>query len=509
MSATGLEILPASPRCSGHTPAPFGSTVVAPYHAADGPVPASALSQHPLAAQAVGEVGRSRSSSSSTASDPDLVVCFVSPHHVGAFEDIATALRKLLEPGCSSAAPRSRSSAAPHEVEDAPRARACFAARFADAGLTPVALDASRTRRRHRGRRLARARPTRAHAPAARRSVHFPVDAFLAPAQRRRPGAHGHRRARLGRARSRAATASSLDDARRGRPARSACSSTAVSRSAPSSRRAAGRSGARSPSPRPSATSSRSSAGKPAIERLQEVAAAATDDERELIRARPARRPRRRRARSTSAGATSSSATCSAPTSAPARSPSATQVDVGQTVQFHVRDADAADEDLRELLAGVDAGGRAAVHLQRPRHAPVRRARPRRRRWSTSCSGPLPLAGAFCAGEIGPVGGTQLPARVHRQPRPVPMRLPHPRTPLGLHGRVGTVGLRAPGAERGDGVTTDAVAPDGDVRGGSSAQADRRDPRPRDGRGAEGELRPPGHADGARAARARAVHARS
>ena len=31
------------------------------------------------------------------------------------------------------------------------------------------------------------------------------------------------------------------------------------------------------------------------------------------------------------------------------------QVEVGQTVQFHVRDAAAADEDLRELLRGVDA----------------------------------------------------------------------------------------------------------------------------------------------------------
>ena len=33
--------------------------------------------------------------------------------------------------------------------------------------------------------------------------------------------------------------------------------------------------------------------------------------------------------------------------------------------------------------------------------------------------GPIPLAGMFCAGEIGPVGGPQLPARLHRQPRAV------------------------------------------------------------------------------------------
>ncbi len=51
----------------------------------------------------------------------------------------------------------------------------------------------------------------------------------------------------------------------------------------------------------------------------------------------------------------------------------------GQTVQFHVRDADTADEDLRELLrAASDANpappGGTAVHLQRPWHAAVQRA---------------------------------------------------------------------------------------------------------------------------------------
>ena len=48
---------------------------------------------------------------------------------------------------------------------------------------------------------------------------------------------------------------------------------------------------------------------------------------------------------------------------------------------------------------------RARVHLQRPRHAPVRRSRPRRRRRAADVLGPLPVAGMFCAGELGPVGG--------------------------------------------------------------------------------------------------------
>src|SRR5690242_20985107 len=58
---------------------------------------ASALSLHPVPVEAVGEVagevlerfGGER---------PDLLVCFASPHHVGAFEDIAAGLDGLLEP---------------------------------------------------------------------------------------------------------------------------------------------------------------------------------------------------------------------------------------------------------------------------------------------------------------------------------------------------------------------------------------------------------------------------
>ena len=80
------------------------------------------------------------------------------------------------------------------------------------------------------------------------------------------------------------------------------------------------------------------------------------------------------------------------------------EVTVGQTVQFHVRDAAAADEDLRALLAGHDAGGallftcngRGQHFFGTPDHdAGV----------VDRLLGPLPIAGALCAGEIGPVGG--------------------------------------------------------------------------------------------------------
>jgi small ligand-binding sensory domain FIST len=86
---------------------------------------------------------------------------------------------------------------------------------------------------------------------------------------------------------------------------------------------------------------------------------------------------------------------------------------VGQTVQFHIRDASAADEDLRGALGVLElsragdpstlagallftCNGRGRHLFGSPDHdvAAVQ-----------SGLGPLPVAGMFCAGEIGPVGG--------------------------------------------------------------------------------------------------------
>ncbi len=73
-------------------------------------------------------------------------------------------------------------------------------------------------------------------------------------------------------------------------------------------------------------------------------------------------------------------------------------------MQFQVRDADSADEDLRALLSGVDGeaallftcNGRGRHLFAEPNHdAAV----------VEELLGPVPLAGAFCAGEIGPIGG--------------------------------------------------------------------------------------------------------
>jgi len=86
-------------------------------------------------------------------------------------------------------------------------------------------------------------------------------------------------------------------------------------------------------------------------------------------------------------------------------------IEVGQTVQFHVRDEESADEDLREALerevttlAGREptgallftCNGRGSRLFQAPDHDAALVAK---------FFGEIPAAGFFCAGELGPVGG--------------------------------------------------------------------------------------------------------
>lgn len=79
------------------------------------------------------------------------------------------------------------------------------------------------------------------------------------------------------------------------------------------------------------------------------------------------------------------------------------EIEVGRTVQFHVRDAEASHDDLVSLLSGKRAeaallftcNGRGTPFFGSPHHdATV----------VSESLGPIPLAGFFCAGEIGPVG---------------------------------------------------------------------------------------------------------
>jgi small ligand-binding sensory domain FIST len=87
------------------------------------------------------------------------------------------------------------------------------------------------------------------------------------------------------------------------------------------------------------------------------------------------------------------------------------EVAVGQTVQFHVRDAESADEDLRRTLerevaalggrraAGAllfTCNGRGSRMFDEPDHDAGMLA---------TVLGEIPVAGFFCGGELGPVGG--------------------------------------------------------------------------------------------------------
>jgi len=87
------------------------------------------------------------------------------------------------------------------------------------------------------------------------------------------------------------------------------------------------------------------------------------------------------------------------------------EIEVGQTVQFHVRDAESADEDLQRTLAQESTvlsgrgaagallftcNGRGSRLFPGPDHDAGLIAK---------VLGNIPVAGFFCAGELGPVGG--------------------------------------------------------------------------------------------------------
>jgi len=107
---------------------------------------------------------------------------------------------------------------------------------------------------------------------------------------------------------------------------------------------------------------------------------------------------------------------------------------VGQTVQFHVRDADSAGTDLRRTLQQEAAalGGRTAAGallftcngrgsqlFSQPNHDAGLLAR---------VLGEIPVAGFFCAGELGPVGGQNyvhgFTASIALFPQPTPQPQP-------------------------------------------------------------------------------------
>jgi small ligand-binding sensory domain FIST len=362
---------------------------------------ASALSQHPIAANAVGEAA-GEILEHLDGEGCDLAVCFASTHHVGAFEDIGPALRNILEPRVIVGGTAVAVAGGPHEIEENP-ALTVFAARLDGATLTPVTLRVQDTPDgaaltgwpsldRSAGSLLLFADP-----------FTFPVDAFLQRVNRDLPGLQiiGGLASAAG---SPGGNRLLLDD----RVVDEGAVGVFVDGGGIEVRTLVSQ-GCR-PIGRPYVVTRGEQnlieelGGKPAIERLQELAGAASEEERELLRRglhmglvvdeHKAEFSRGDFLVRNLLGADESSGALAV----------GEQVSVGQTVQFHVRDAGAADEDLREMLTGVDAeaallftcNGRGRHLFTVPDHDAG---------MVENLLGPIPLAGAFCAGEIGPVGG--------------------------------------------------------------------------------------------------------
>ncbi|MEX0664855.1 MAG: FIST N-terminal domain-containing protein [Acidimicrobiia bacterium] len=360
---------------------------------------AAALSRHPLAAHAVGETAGSVMEQLD-GEDPDLVVCFASPHFVGALDDLVHALRNLLNPRVLLGATTVAVIGNAEEVEDEP-AFSLFAASLPEAQITPTTLTVEQT---PDGPAIV-GWPDLDGAPPTLLLLAdpftFPVDAFLRRLDEDRPGLRivggvasanmrpgGNRVVLDADVRETGAVGVFIDGADIEPVVSQGCR----------------------PIGQPFVVTSAERnfiaelGGRPAIERLQELAEGLEEEDRELVRhglhlgvVVDEHQPSFGRGDFLVRNIVGADRTTGALALGD-------EVAVGQTVQFQVRDAAAADEDLRSLLA--DAAAAAALVFTcngRGRHlfgVPDHDAGV-----VAELLGPIPAAGAFCAGEIGPIGG--------------------------------------------------------------------------------------------------------
>jgi small ligand-binding sensory domain FIST len=368
---------------------------------------ASALSEHPEPAEATGEVVGAVLER--LGAGPDLAVLFCSPQHRDAVGDIAASIRRLLRPEVLLGATAVAVLGGAREVEGAP-AVGLWAGRLA-APARPVRLDAVRTTSgiALQGLSSSTFEPGDTLLLLAD-PFSLPVDAIIdALAELELPGAGGPQAVPAVGGLASAATAPGgnrlvLDD--------EVVSSGGVGVVLPGrvATTAVVSQGCRPIGDPMIVTRSEGNlvleiAGRPALDRLDDLVRGADDDERALLasglqigiaidehRATFERGDflvrsvvgADRHHRALAVG---------------------DRVDVGTTVQFQVRDAVAADEDLRVLLDEAATGDAALVFTcngrgQRLFGEPDHDARAVHDRLSSPA-----LAGMFCAGEIGPVGG--------------------------------------------------------------------------------------------------------
>jgi len=357
---------------------------------------ASALSLHPVPAHAVGETAGSVMEQLD-ADEPDLVVAFASPHFAGAYDDMANALRNLLDPGVLLGMTTVSVIGGAREIEDGP-AFSLFAASLPESTLA-LSVEDTPDGAAVVGWPELDGEPSTLLLLAD--PFTFPVDAFLRRLGEDRPGL-----TIIGGVASAADRPGGnrlvIDDHVVAEGAVGAFLEGVTVRTVVSQ-------GCR-PIGQPLVVTKAERnfveelAGHPALERLEELAQHATEEERELLRnglhvgvvvdehrtefGRGDFLVRNVMGADRESGAIAIGE----------------RVSVGQTVQFHVRDAAAADEDLRELLTGASGqgalvftcNGRGQRLFGTPNHdASV----------LDDLLGPIPAAGGFCAGEIGPIGG--------------------------------------------------------------------------------------------------------
>ncbi len=359
---------------------------------------ASAMSMHPVPAHAVGETAGELLDRLD--GDPDLVVCFASPHFVGALDDMAHAVRNLLGPRVLLAMTTSGVVGGPHEVEEGP-AISMLAASLPDATATPAVLQVTDTPDG----------PTVTGWPELDGEPEtmvlladpfsFPAEVFLRRLHDDRPGltvVGGMASAGPRPGTNRLVVDETVAaEGAVGVLFHGASIETVVSQ------------GCRPIGAPFVATNTHGRfvdelGGRPAVERLQELAASVSEEDRALLQQglhlgivvdeHQADFTRGDFLIRNVMGVDRDSGALAV----------GDAVEVGQTVQFQVRDAASADEDLRALLAGREGdggllftcNGRGRDLFGAPNHdAGV----------IAELLGPVPLAGGFCAGEIGPVGG--------------------------------------------------------------------------------------------------------
>ena len=355
------------------------------------------LSEHPVPTQAVGEaVGQVLEALSDER--PDLVVLFTSPHHVGAFEDIASSVRGLLDPTVLLGGTAEAVIGGGREVEDSP-ALSVFAARLPETLLTPVRLEVVATPDgpslvgwpdHPDGTMLLFADP-----------FTFPADAFLDRVNEDLPKLQiigGLASAAMQPGGNRLVVDDQVVDS--GAVGAVLAGGVEIRTVVSQGCRPVGK-------PYVVTKSDRNFilelGGKPALERLQETATAATDEERELMR------------RGLQIGCVVDETRLEfgrgdflvrGVVGADQRSGAIAVGDtiaVGRTVQFQVRDATSADEDLRDLLTSAEADA-ALLFTCNGRGQRLFGEADHDAGVVDQLLGPLPLAGCFCAGELGPVG---------------------------------------------------------------------------------------------------------